>query len=154
VLEVSSFVGGDALRRELPAYRRRQYVAIAHGCSRRCFVVGRLLEEQHLGLKHGFGKLEFEHRPPASTIVGEITVHEAGKVVCDIQAESDGLGLAVIACRPMKRFEDVALMARRNTATVVGNGQSCSPVVVTDSYLDLITAVARRIAEQAPNDLS
>ena len=116
--------------------------------------MGRLLEERPLWLAHGVGKLEFEHRPPASAIVGATTVHEAGKLVCDIQAESDGLGLAVIACRPMKRFEDVALMARWNTGTVVGNGQGCSPVVVADSYLDLITAVARRVAEQAPNDLS
>lgn len=75
-------------------------------------------------------------------------------MVSDEEAESDCLGLAVVVSGPVERLEDVPLMARRNTGTVVRNGQGSSAVAAADSYFDLFAAVSHRVAEQAPDDLS
>ena len=75
-------------------------------------------------------------------------------MVSDEEAESDCLGLAVVVPGPVERLEDVPLMARRNTGTVVRNRQGCPAVAATDSYLDLFAAVSDRVAEQATDDLS
>lgn len=75
-------------------------------------------------------------------------------MVSDEEAESDCLGLTVVVSGPVERLEDVPLMARRNTGTVVRNGQGSSAVAAADSYFDLFAAVSHRVAEQATDDLS